>query len=179
MSTAAPSPKPATTTPGSSGYEVSRPHGVCAVTGHKIEPDEKFMAALRETPAGFERLDVSMPAWPEFDRREVVAFWQTVMPRHEQKKKLFVDDQVLCDLFERLADVQEPAKVNFRFVLGLILMRKRLVIYETTRREGERETWTVRMKGKQEQLDLVNPRLDETQMKEVSGQLGEILHQEL
>ena len=72
---------------------------------------------------------------------------------------------------------------KMRFVLGLILMRKRLVIYETTRREGvpggERELWTVRMKGKQEQLDLVNPRLDEAQMKEVSGQLGEILHQEL
>ena len=28
--------------------------------------------------------------------------------------------------FERLVDTTEPAKLNFRFVLGLILMRKRL-----------------------------------------------------
>ena len=101
------------------------------------------------------------------------------MPRPEQKKKLFVDDAVLCELFERLSDVAEPAKVNFRFVLGLILMRKRLVIYDNTVRDGEREIWKVRMKGKQEQLDLLNPKLDEEQTREVSTQLGEILQQEL
>ena len=46
------------------------------------------------------------------------------MPKGEQKKKIFVDDQVLCEIFERLADTTEPPKLNFRFVLGLILMRK-------------------------------------------------------
>ena len=177
MSTAAPAGK------SQSGYEVSRPQGVCAVTGHPIGADEKFMAALRETPAGFERVDVSMPAWPDFDRKDVVAFWQTTMPKHEAKKKLFVDDEVLCQLFERLSDVQEPAKLNFRFVLGLILMRKRMLIYETTRHEGgegsDRELWTVRFKGREDRLDLLNPRLTEEQVGEVSQQLGEILNQEL
>ena len=180
MSTAAPAGKP------QSGYEVSRPQGVCAVTGSPIGADEKFMAALRETPLGFERVDVSMPAWPDFDRKDVVAFWQTTMPRTEAKKKLFVDDEVLCQLFERLADVQEPAKLNFRFVLGLILMRKRMLIYETTRHEGtkddsgnDRELWTVRFKGREDRLDLLNPRLTEEQVGEVSQQLGEILNEEL
>jgi hypothetical protein len=178
MSTAAPSPKPAATT-GAGGYEVSRPHGVCAVTGNTIEPDEKLMAALRETSAGFERLDISMAAWPEFDRKDVVAFWQTVMPRHEQKKKLFVEDQVLCDLFERLGDVTEPAKLNFRFVLGLILMRKRMLVYENSRNEDGREIWTMRFKGKEQRLDMLNPRLAEEQVAEVSQQLGAILNEEL
>ena len=177
MSTAAPAGK------SQSGYDVSRPLGVCAVTGHPIGPDEKFMAALRETPLGFERVDVSTPAWPDFDRKDVVAFWQTTMPKHEAKKKLFVDDEVLCQLFERLSDVQEPAKLKFRFVLGLILMRKRMLIYETTRHEGgegtERELWTVRFKGREERLDLLNPRLTEEQVGEVSQQLGEILNEEL
>ena len=140
------------------------------------------MAALRETPQGFERVDVSMGAWPDFDRKDVVAFWQTTMPKTEAKKKLFVDDEVLCQLFERLADVQEPAKLNFRFVLGLILMRKRMLIYENTRHEGaeqERELWTVRFKGRDDRLDLLNPRLTEEQVGEVSQQLGEILNEEL
>src|SRR5262245_3755835 len=88
------------TKPSSGGYEVSRPQGRCAVTGNPIEPGSKLMAALRETPAGFERLDVSLDAWPSFDRKDVLAFWQTVMPSPQQvKKKLFVDDQVLCELF--------------------------------------------------------------------------------
>ena len=179
MSTAAPAGKSASSSPSQGGYEVSRPQGVCAITGQPIAADEKFMAALRETPQGFERVDVSMPAWAEFDRKDVVAFWQTTMPKTEQKNKLFVDDEVLCQLFERLADVQEPAKLNFRFVLGLILMRKRLIVYEDARKEEGRDVWVVRMKGKDERLTLVDPKLDEQQVTEVSQQLGEILNQEM
>ncbi len=139
------------------------------------------MAALRETSIGFERVDISMEAWPDFDRANVLAFWQTHVPVPEQKaKKLFVDDTVLCELFERLADTTEPAKLNFRFVLGLILMRKRMLVYETTRNEEDhREIWIVRFRGKEAKLDLFNPRLDEQQVMEVSQQLGEILNEEL
>src|SRR5689334_6819920 len=161
MSTAAPT-KPAN--PTNAGYDVARPHGRCHLTGRAIEPGEKFMAALRETPQGFERLDVALDQWEGFDRANVLAFWQAVMPRPEAKKRLFVDDTVLCELFERLSDASEPSKLNFRFVLGLILMRKRLVIYDTTRLEGEREIWSVRLKGRDDHMDLINPKLDEQQV---------------
>jgi hypothetical protein len=160
-------------------YDVARPHGKCAVTGNTIEPGEKFMAALRETPVAFDRIDVSLQAWPQFDRTGVLGFWQTVMPRPEQKKKVFVDDQVLCELFERLGDATEPNKLNFRFVLGLILMRKRMLVYETSRTEHNREIWSMRFKGREEKLDLVNPKLDESQVQEVSQQLGDILNEEV
>ena len=170
--------KPAAAAPGT--YEVARPLGKCHVTGEAIAPGDKFMAALRETPTGFERVDACMNAWPQFDRAEVVAFWQATMPHQEQKKKLFVDDEVLCDLFERLKDTTEPPKLNFRFVLGLILMRKKLLVYDTSRTEDDgRDIWVLHFRGREEKLDLLNPRLDEAQVAEVSQQLGQILNEEL
>ena len=72
-----------------------------------------------------------------------------------------------------------PAKLNFRFVLGLILMRKRMIVYEDTRIEEGREIWQVRFKGRDHMMDLLNPRLDESQVLDVSNQLGEILNEEL
>ena len=164
---------------GNAGYEVARPLGKCHVTGEPIQPGEKFMAALRETPLGFERVDVSMPAWPQFDRQGIVGFWQATMPAHEQKKKLFVDDEVLCDLFERLKDTTEAPKLNFRFVLGLILMRKKMLIYDTSRTEDGKDIWEMHFKGREEKLDLLNPKLDESLMAEVSQQLGQILNEEM
>lgn len=160
-------------------YEVGRPGGPCRVCGRDLLPGDKIMAALRETPAGFERLDISLDCWPQFDRKDLLAFWQTTIPQHEAKKKLFVDDQVLCELFERLKDTTEPAKLNFRFVLGLILMRKRMLVYESSRDENGQDLWTVRLKGREDRLDLLNPRLNEQQVAEVSQQLGEILNEEL
>lgn len=161
------------------GYELGRPQGRCAITGKVIEPGSKFMAALRETPAGFERADVSMEAWEQFGRGDVIAFWQTVMPVGEQKKRIFVDDEVLCTIFERLNETAEPAKLNFRFVLGLILMRKRLIVCETTRTEQDREIWAVRFRGKDTRMDLINPNLGESEIGEVTQHLGEILSEEV
>lgn len=137
------------------------------------------MAALRETPTGFERLDVCLDCWPGFERGNVLGFWRTTMPHAEQKKKLFVDDEVLCELFERLGSTTDAGKLNFRFVLGLILMRKRMLVYESSRKEGEAEIWVVRFRGREEKLDLLNPSLTEDQMQDVSRQLGEILNEEL
>ena len=117
--------------------------------------------------------------WGGFDRAGLLGFWQATMHPPTAKKQVFVDDDVLCDLFGRLAEVEEPAKVNFRFVLGLILMRKRRIVYESMRQDAAREIWSVRLKGKEELMDLVNPRLDEQQVGEVSSQLGEILNGEL
>ena len=57
---------------------------------------------------------------------------------------------------------------------------QRMVVYETSRQEDDgREIWSVRMKGKQELIDLLNPRLDEARIGEVSQQLGEILNEEV
>jgi hypothetical protein len=160
-------------------YEVGRAGGKCTVCGNDLPPGTKVIAALRETPTGFERLDVDPACWPTVDRANLLAFWQTVIPQHEAKKKLFVDDAVLCELFERLKDTEEPSKLNFRFVLGLILMRKRMLIYETSRQVDGKDIWTVRLRGREEQLDLLNPQLNEQQVMEVSQQLGEILNEEL
>lgn len=163
----------------SQGYDVARPHGVCAITGAAIEPDQTFMAALREIPQGFERVDVSLEAWPQFDQAGVLAFWQTVMPRPEHKKKLLIDDATLCSLFERLGETDEPGRLAFRFVLGLILMRKRLLNYQSTRHDAGRDVWLVRPRGQEAVLEMVDPHLDEQKIAEVTQQLGQIINDEL
>jgi hypothetical protein len=179
MSTAAQTKETTQTAQSKPGYDVARPAGKCHVSGKTIEVGEKFMTVLRENPLGFERLDISLDCWSGFDRSNILAHWQATMPQAELKRKLLVDDAILCELFERLGTAEEPAKINFRFVLGLILMRKRLVVYETTRVEDGKEIWTMRPKGREDRLDLINPRLDEQQVAEVSQQLGQILNEEI
>ncbi len=160
--------------------EVGRPGNRCSVCGAEVPPGGKLMAALRDSPGdGFERIDVCDACWPAFDRGGLLAFWQAAVRAPGAKPKRFVDDAVLCDLFERLADAPEPAKVNFRFVLGLILMRKRLLAYEASREDAGRDVWVVRRRGSADRLDLLNPHLDEQQVAEVSQQLGDILNENL
>ena len=162
-----------------SGYDVPRPAGKCAACGRDIVAGDKFIAAVRETAIGLERIDLLPDCWQSFDRANLLGFWQTTMPAAEEKRKLFVDDEVLCTLFERLADAAEPAKINFRFMLALVLMRKRFIVYENTLHEEGQDIWVVRIKGRDDRLRLIDPKLNEQEMAEVSRQLGQILNEEM
>lgn len=159
-------------------FSLARPRGHCAATNEPIAPEEPFIAALRETPAGFERLDIKVSAWESFDRTDIVAYWKMSMPKAEAKKRLLVDDNVLCDLLERLQGVESIEKQCFRFVLALILMRKRLVIYENTRVDDGKEIWTMRLKGKEQSFELIDPKPTDEQIAAVKDQLGQILSEE-
>ncbi|MDP9174530.1 MAG: hypothetical protein M3O30_11780 [Planctomycetota bacterium] len=170
------SPKPASN---SGAYSLAKARGKCFGCAKDIIPGEKFFAALRETPLALERLDLCSSCWEKFEKAGLLGFWQMTMPHATAKRPLFIDDEVLCELFERLADAVEPAKLNFRFVLGLILMRKRRLIYDSTTVKDGREIWTMRLRGREETLELLNPKLDEQQVAEVSTQLGEILSADL
>ncbi len=162
------------------GYSVSKPQGTCAYTNEPINPGDKMMAMVVESPAGLDRLDYKLEAWDQDDQSKALAFWQTVMPAPDQvKKKLFVDDEVLCTLFEKLSETTEENKIQFRFILGLILMRKRLLVYESSQIVNGNEEWTMRRKGKEDRFTMINPRLNEEQVKSVSAQLGEIMNEEL
>jgi len=89
---------------------------------------------------------------------------------------------MLMTFFERLANETDQEKVNFRFVLTLILMRKRLLKYDESKIEDGKEIWRLRIPGDKSAgntVEVVNPHLDEEQIEQLSSQIGEILHTDL
>ena len=92
---------------------------------------------------------------------------------------MFVDDQMLMAFFERLEKETEQEKIDFRFVLALILMRKRLLKYDSSRTETDQEIWQLRITGDKQTVEVINPHLDEEKIEQLSGQISEILQTEL
>ena len=92
---------------------------------------------------------------------------------------MFVDDSVLIDLFQRLEGRDGQEDIRLRFVLALILMRKRLLRYEGMAQGVAPETWRMRPRGTDEEVTVINPQLTESQIGEVSQQLSGILAEEV
>ncbi len=156
-------------------WQVDSPHGVCAVTGHKLEEGEEFYTVLFEEGETFRRADYSLGGWqgaPE----GAFCFFKTRVPVSRKRKRLLVDDDLLVQFFLRLAREVEPARVQFRFVLALILMRKRKLRYEGTTSVGGVETWDMTLVKDQSRHTVVNPRLSDAEVQSVSAQLSAILH---
>ncbi len=166
-------------------YQIARPTGRCAATEQPIEPGEVYIATLSEDPEdeGFVRLDYSLGAWESGSRPDqLFSYWKITAPEPNAKAKPIVDDAVVMDIFERLADDQRPQRVAFRFVLALILMRKRQLKFIGRTKQDDGEIWLMQPRGASEDLppaEVVNPRLSDDDILELTAQLSEILQSEL
>jgi len=159
-------------------WEINKPLGQCCGTGRKIDYGEEYFGALVETGEGLQRRDFCADYW-ESEKPDVFCYWRSRLPHPDQKKQIFVDDEMLMAFFERLGIETEQEKVNFRFVLALILMRKRRLKYDTTRVEDGKEIWRLRIVGDKQIVEVVNPHLDEEQIEQLSSQVGQILQTDL
>lgn len=168
----------------SPSYEVGRSTGVCAATQQPIGPGEQYMATLceREDDDGFVRLDFRMDAWETGHRPErLYSFWRTCGKPLDNRKAL-VDDAVLVNLFERLECDEQPQRQAYRFVLALVLMRKKKLKLTGTRRDGDATYWLLRYAGDPPDapvIEVIDPQLDKDRSREVADQLGEILRGDL
>jgi hypothetical protein len=149
----------------------------------------------KAAPSPFIRIDFCEACWAQGKRpteATMFSFWKTIVPEPQQKKKLLVDDSVLMDVFGRMEGRGEPQEIRFRFVLALILMRKRLLKYEgmdsaPAVAPGEAtpgatlppETWRMLPRGAEKPVLVINPHLNADQITEVSQQLSAILAEEI
>jgi len=159
-------------------WEINKPLGQCYGTGRNIEAGEEYYGALVETADGLQRRDFSTDYWDK-EKPDVFCYWKTRLPHPDQKKHIFLDDEMLMAFFERLAEETEQEKINFRFVLALVLMRKRRLKYDATRTEDGQEIWRLRIAGVQQTVEVINPHLDDEQIRQLSSQIGQILQADL
>jgi len=156
-------------------FEVERCGGVCAATGVPLEENQEIHAVLFEDGDSFRRADYSLDGWSGPPEGAYCVF-RTRVPVKEKKKRLLVDDDVLVNFFLRLADESDESRVHFRFVLALILMRKRILKYIDSVRTEDGEVWRMKLGREDDEHRVVNPQLTEDQIENVSRELTAILH---
>lgn len=159
-------------------YHVSTTTGRCAVTGRELAEGEEYFSVLFDRPEGFVRQDYAADAWTG-PPPDAFCHWKARIPVRQAPKRLLVDNEALVSFFLRLADETEPTRIAFRFVLALILMRKRLLKYEGTTADEGGERWRMVLAADKSVHEVVNPRMDETQIEQVTAELTAILHSDV
>lgn len=155
-------------------WEIRKSTGLCSGSGAAIEIGQEYFAALVETQTGFERRDYCLAYWNE-NKPQVYYFWKTKFCDPDKKKKIFIDDDMLLSFFDRLEEQNDDSKVNFRFVMALILMRKRILKYDSSCIEDGREVWTMRVACEKRTVRVVNPELAEDQIEALTENIGQIM----
>jgi hypothetical protein len=159
----------------STSYQVQGHTRRCAATGRELRPGEKVVSALLDQAGRFVRLDYAAEAWPG-PPDGAVGFWSGRVPSaDEARRKPAVDDELLLECFERLADDLDPARRNFRYVVGLLLMRRRRLKFEDVRRDAGREYLCLRCAKTGARYEVPDPRLTEAEMADVQDEVFRVL----
>lgn len=170
-----------------SSYHIGSATGKCHASNRDIEPGQEYIATLceRTQDDAFDRLDFLPDVWESGHRPvHLYSYWRTVMHSpDDDKKNIMVDDNVLINLFQRLEDDDRPYRLAYRFVIGLILIRKRLLKQVGTKPNNNGgKSWLIRYKTDPPEttpFELHDPGLTEDQQLEIADQLREILRGDL
>jgi hypothetical protein len=141
------------------------------------------VATLQETEDGLlERVDYALEAWSDDDRPAALfSMWRTKVPESDGPRRAFVDDEALLDIFIRLEGDTKRERQSFRYVLSLVLLRKRLLRFEGRKQSPDGEIWLLAPRGIADApaMEVADPGLDDADIVAVHEQLGEILHGDL
>ncbi len=116
-------------------YEIQGPTRVCAATGRELKPGDQFHAVLVEQVGKLVRIDYAAEMWPG-SPPDAVAHWSGRVPATDKPRKLVVNDDMLLECFDRLKDSTDPDGMNFRYVVALLLMRRKRFRFEDVIRDA-------------------------------------------
>jgi len=141
-----------------------------------FEEGDEFHSAIFEDGETFRRVDFSAEAWSGPPDGCFCHYKTRVPPSRKKARPLLVGNEALEAFFRRLAGEGDPLRIGFRFVLALLLMRKRLLRYDGTRNRDGREVWDMTLLRDQSRHEVVHPHLSDDEVSAVSRELMVILH---
>jgi hypothetical protein len=109
-------------------FEVQRLTRRCAATDRPLEPGDECFSVLEVAGAEVIRKDYCRDAWSGPPER-AFGWWKSRVPEPVAKKIKLAPNDVLLDLFDQLA--YQPLQEDMRYVLTLLLVRRRVFRLET------------------------------------------------
>lgn len=110
----------------------------CVVTGHQFAPGETFYSALMTEGSNLVRHDYAEQSW-QGPPMGAIGWWKSRLPQRDTQRMHWAPNDVMLDLFEQLA--ADPTRADMRYVLALLLIRRRVCRLEETQHDDQnRET---------------------------------------
>lgn len=154
--------------------DIPKPTRICSVSGTELKPGNVFFSLLVEEGNGVKRTDFLPENWtvPE---TEFLGWWKSKIPEVHDKKVRLAPNDILLNLFDQLA--LQPENADMRYVLALLLIRRRLLRYEREEcDENGRKTLVVYGIKENATYEVPMALPDRQRLEEVQMELAQLLY---
>lgn len=120
-------------------WDIREPAARCSLCEREFAGGEIVFSGLMEKEESFERLDCCEPCWTSKGGESLFSCWRTVQPEREKPIARRLNSEVVLEFFHRLEGEEERKKRSFRYVLALMLMRKKVMKLQGVERDDGAE----------------------------------------
>ncbi|MEE2706003.1 MAG: hypothetical protein VX988_03075 [Planctomycetota bacterium] len=115
-------------------FTVGRCTRRCSKTERELQPDEPFYSVLACEGVEVVRHDFCEQAW-DGPPKDVLGWWKSQMPGKQTNRYNLAPNEILLHYFEELD--QQPEKADVRYVMALLLIRRRVARLEESERTDD------------------------------------------
>jgi hypothetical protein len=155
-------------------YQIQPSTRRCSITGRELQPGERCYSVLLEEGSKFVRKDYSVEAW-QGPPEGAFSFWMGRLALPQSKRRQPIDDEMLMECFQRLEGQLEPSRLRFRYVVALLLMRRRRLKFDRTQQDGPQEVLLLRCTRTGASHAVVNPSLTDEELATVQDDVFQAL----
>jgi hypothetical protein len=114
-------------------FEIARCTRRCSVSDRELQPGEAYYSVLVPSGSQVLRQDISAAAWtgpPE----KAIGWWKATMGDAAARKPQWAPHEVMLEFFESLES--DPTREDLRYVLALLLVRRRVLRLEAEEQDA-------------------------------------------
>src|SRR5262245_55798164 len=108
-------------------YDIQRCSRRCAASDRELKNGEEYYSVLIEENGGIVRRDYSGEGWPG-PPDNTIGWWKSTVVDPNAGRMSWAPNDVMLHYFERL--LEDPAAEDARYVLALLLVRRRVLRLE-------------------------------------------------
>ena len=160
----------------SAKWTIGRRQPVCAASGRPFDDGERHVSLVEVAEGELRRSDLSLGAWQARERSgaEPPLFWWMTRHRVNPSRTVQLDLEGLEELFQRLEGRPETPVRELRYLLCLLLMRKRRLSIDRIERGPEGERMIVKRPRRDERYEVFVYDFEPARMEELRAELQAI-----
>ncbi|HZN60224.1 MAG TPA: hypothetical protein VFD71_19280 [Planctomycetota bacterium] len=169
-------------------YQIESSNFHCSSCEKEIPREGRFYSAVVLVDEAFQRRNYCEPCWKP-DPAQVFAYWKSRRPPagKEGPTKVRFDTTLVFEFFRKLGEASngegpaEGERVEVRFVLALLLVRKKVLIFENSYQVDGAECLKLIERGEPGAAEprpvhwVKNPQLADSELERVKDRIGELL----
>jgi hypothetical protein len=154
-------------------FDIQRCSRRCSVTDRELKNGETCYSALVPQGGEVARLDYSAEAWPG-PPENAIGWWKSTVVDPNQGRPHWAPNDVMLNYFERL--LEDPAAEDARYVLALLLVRRRIARVERTEHDAAgREQLVIFCPRNEREYSVAEAMPSEERAQQIQQQLAELL----